>query len=140
MSFGDPAKHFITPTKRSPDKSNAGGEETVDAWYIDHELPDNSCAPEYVRTEPYYVLGTAPVMPPQVARLHHTGPIPMGLAVKRTGTHKITGTNAAPDRTITIIEPIEELSDSPVSLSSFESPQEFVRTLIYSALGALADP
>jgi len=122
LFFGRPAKHFITTTKRSPDKNNAGGEETVDAWYIDHETSDNNCAPEYVRTEPYYVVGTALVMFPQIARLHHTGPIPMGLAVKTTATHKILGANGVPDRTIITIETVEELSDSPLNPTLFELP------------------
>jgi len=125
MFFGHPAKHFITTSRRVLDKNNAGGEETVDAWYIDHELPDNNCAPEYVRTEPWYVFGTALVMYPQVAQLHHTGPTPMGLPVKRTATHKILGTNGAPDRIITTIEIIEEISDSPLSPSLFELPSGF---------------
>lgn len=125
MFFGHPAKHFVTTTKRAPDKNNAGGEETVDVWYIDHELPDNYCAPEYVRTEPFYVFGTALVMFPEVSRLHHTGPIPTGLAVKRTATHKISGTGGAPDRIITTTEIIEEISDSPINPSLFELPQGF---------------
>ncbi len=120
--FGHLAKHFITTTKRIADKENAGGEETVDGWYIDHELPDNHCAPEYVRTEPWYVVGTALVMPPQIARLHHTGPIPTGLPVKRFATHKIPGTGGAPDRIITTSEIIEEISDSPLNPSLFDLP------------------
>lgn len=123
--FGHPAKHFITTTKKAPDKNNAGGEETIDAWYIDHELPDNHCAPEYVHTEPYYVVGTALVMYPQIARFHHTGPVPTGLAVKRTVTHKILGNNGALDRTITMAETVEELSDSSLGPSSFELPSGY---------------
>ncbi|HVN22128.1 MAG TPA: hypothetical protein VMU05_25300 [Dongiaceae bacterium] len=122
MFFGHRARHFITTTKRAPDKNNPGGEEIVDAWYIDHELPDNYCAPEYVRTEPFYVLGTALVTPPQVPRLHHTGPVPTGLPVKRTATHKTLSANGAPDRTITTIETIEEISDSLLDPSLFDLP------------------
>lgn len=122
MFFGHPAKHFITTTKRTPDKNDDGGEEIVDAWYIDHELPDDHCDPEYVRTEPHYAVGTALVMPPQVPRLHHTGPIPTGLPVKRTATYKTLGNNGAPDQTITTVETIEEISDSPLSPSLFELP------------------
>jgi hypothetical protein len=122
MFFGHPAKHFITTTKRTPDKNDDGGEEIVDAWYVDHELPDNRCDPEYVHIEPYYAVGTALVIPPQVARLHHTGPLPTGLPVKRTVTYKILDTNGAPEETITTIETIEEISDSPLSPSLFELP------------------
>lgn len=122
MFSGHLARHFITSTKRAPDKNNAGGEETVDAWYIDHERPDHDCAPDYVRTEPHYVVGTALVMPPQIARLHHTGPIPAGLAVKRTLIHKIAGNGSGPDRIITVEETVEELSDAPLSPSLFELP------------------
>ncbi|SRR5579871_2126202 len=125
MFFGHPAKHFITTSRRAPDKNNAGGEETVDAWYIDHELPDNNCAPEYVSTEPWYVFGTALVMPPQVARLHHTGPTPMGLPVQRIATHKTLGIKGAPDRTITTILTIDDISDLPLSPSLFELPSGF---------------
>jgi hypothetical protein len=122
MFFGHPAKHFITTTKRTPDKNDDGGEVIVDAWYIDHELPDNHCDPEYVRTEPDYVLGWGLVMPPQVPRLHHTGPVPTGLPVSRTLTYKILDTNGAPEETITTIETIEGISDSPLSPSLFELP------------------
>lgn len=122
MFFGYPAKHFTTTNKRAPGKNDPGGEEIVDAWYIDHELPDDHCDPKYVRTEPYYAVGTGLVMFPQVARLHHTGPVPMGLAVKTIATYKILGTNGAPEETITSIETIEEISDFPLSPSLFELP------------------
>ena len=69
--FGHPAKHFITTTKRASDKNDTGRKETVEGWYIDQELPDDHCDPEYVRTEPYYAIGTALVTPPQLPRLHH---------------------------------------------------------------------
>lgn len=48
MFFGHPAKHLITINKRAPDKNDAGGEEILDDWYIDHELPDDHCDSEYV--------------------------------------------------------------------------------------------
>ncbi len=121
MFFGHPAKHLITTTKRTPDKNDDGGEVVTDAWYIDHELPDNHCDPEYVRTEPYDV-GWALVMPPETPRLHHTGPVPTGLPVKTTATYKILGTNGGPEGTITTIETIEGISDSPLSPSLFELP------------------
>lgn len=122
MFFGHSAKHFITTIKRSPDKNDAGGEETINAWYIDHEVPDNNCAPDYVRTEPYYVVGTALVSLPQIARFHHVGPVPSGLAVKTTLIHKTPRSKSSPGQTITIEETVEELSDSPLAPSLFELP------------------
>src|ERR1700756_2072512 len=109
MFFGYSAKHFITTNKKAPDKNDSAREVIIDAWYIDHELPDDHCDPEYVRTEPFYVLGAVLVMPPQIPRLHHTGPVPTGLPVKTTATYKILGTNGAPEETITTIETIEEI-------------------------------
>lgn len=123
MFFGHLAKHFITTTTRAPDKNNAGGEETIDAWYIDHEPPDQDCAPDYVRTEPFYVVGTALVMPPQIARLHHIGPTPSGLAVERTLTQKTAGSRGLADRIITSQETVEELSDATLDPSLFNLPQ-----------------
>jgi hypothetical protein len=122
MFFGYSAKHFITTTARSPDKNNAGGEETIDGWYIDHEVPDNNCAPDYVRTEPYYVVGTALVSLPQIARIHHVGPVPSGLAVKTTHILKTPGSKNSPERIFTIEETVDDLSDSPLSPSLFELP------------------
>lgn len=122
MFLGHPAKHFITTNKRTPDKNDDGGEEIIDAWYIDHEPPDKNCDPEYVRTEPYYAVRTALVVPPQMPRLHHTGPVPIGFPVKTTAIYKILGANGVPDEIITTIETIDEISDSPLSPSSFELP------------------
>jgi hypothetical protein len=120
--FGHSAKHFITTTKRPADEKNAGGEETTDGWYIEHERPDHQCAPDFVRSEPYYVVGTALVMFPQVAQFDHTGPVPTGLAVKVTHTEKLSGTKGVADRIVTIEETVEELSDAPLSPSLFDLP------------------
>ena len=120
--FGHLARHLITTTSREPDRNNAGGEETIDGWYIDYEVPDNNCSPDYVRSGPLYVIGTGLVMPPQVASFHHTGPLPTGLAVKRTLTNKIPNGKNSRDRIITIEETVEELSDSPLSRSLFDLP------------------
>ncbi len=116
--FGHPAKHLITTTKRANENSG-GGEETFDGWYIDHELPDRNCAPDFVRSEPYYVIGTALVDYPDVAQFRHTGPLPTGLAVRSKFTATKDGT---PGRTITIEKTVEDLSDSPLSPSLFQLP------------------
>jgi hypothetical protein len=121
--FGHSAKHLITTTKRA-DANGRGGEETLDGWYIDHEHPDRYCAPDFVRSEPYFVIGTALVDYPNITQLHHTGVLPTGLAV----VSKFTGKSAAtkegkPGRIITIEKTVEELSDSPLSPSLFELPK-----------------
>lgn len=123
--FGHLAKHFITTVRRPASQKNAGGEETIDGWYIDHEAADNNCAPDYVRTEPFYVIGTALVVYPQIAHFNHTGPVPSGLAVKLTRTHKVAGSKGTADRIIRIEETVEELSDSPLSPSLFDLPTGF---------------
>ncbi len=123
--FGHVAKHFITTTRRSADQKSAAGEETIDGWYIDHETTDNNCAPDFVRTEPFYVVGTALVIFPQIAHFNHTGPVPTGLAVKLTLTHKAAGSKGSPDRIMRIEETVEELSDSPLSPSLFDLPSGF---------------
>jgi hypothetical protein len=125
--FGHPAKHLSTTTRRSPDEHNAGGEETIDGSYIDHEGPDNNCAPDYVRSEPYYVVGTALVMPPQIAQFHHDGPVPTGLAVKMTRIRRLGGSPGGEDRILKIEETVEDLSDLPTSPSLFD-----IRTRICS--------
>jgi hypothetical protein len=121
--FGYPARHLITTTKRIVANSDNGGEEIFDGWYIDHELPDRDCAPDFVRTEPYYVIGTALVDYPDVAQFNHTGPLPTGLAVKSKFISKLARTKKATvSRTITIEKTVEELSDSPLSPSLFQLP------------------
>jgi hypothetical protein len=120
--FGHSAKHLITTVRRPLDNNNPGGEETVDGWYIEHEMPDNNCAPDYVHTEPFYVFGAALVLPPQIAHFNHTGPVPTGLAVKLTVTNKIAGSNGKADTITRIEETVEELSDSPLSPSLFQLP------------------
>lgn len=121
--FGYPAKRLITTTKRADANTEDGGEEILDGWYIDHEVADHSCAPDFVRTEPYYVTGTALVGYPNVAQIHHTGPLPAGLAVRSKFTSKLAATNGGrPGRTITVEKTVEELSDSPLSPSLFQLP------------------
>ena len=121
--FGHQAKHLITTTKRA-NANGGGGEETFDGWYIDHELPDRNCAPDFVRSEPYYVIGTALVDYPDTAQFHHTGPLPSGLAVVLKFTDKDAATkDGKPGRTITIQKTIEEISDSPMSPSLFDLPK-----------------
>jgi hypothetical protein len=120
--FGHSAKHLITTTKRA-DANSRGGEEIFDGWYIDHELPDRKCAPDFVRSEPYYVIGSALVDYPDIAQFHHTGPLPTGLAVMAKFTSKLAATkDGTPGRTITIEKTVEELSDSPLSPSLFQLP------------------
>jgi hypothetical protein len=120
--FGRSARHLITTTERA-DANSRGGEEIFDGWYIDHELPDRKCAPDFVRSEPYYVIGSALVDYPDIAQFHHTGPLPTGLAVMAKFTSKLAATkNGTPGRTITIDKTVEELSDSPLSPSLFGLP------------------
>lgn len=131
--FGHVAKHLITTTKRT-DGNGLGGEDVVDGWYIDHELPDRYCAPDFVREEPYYVIGTTLVAYPEVAQFHHIGPLPTGLAVRLKVTSKDAATKGSTiGRTITIEKTVEELSDSPLNPSLFqlssglhENPQLFL--------------
>jgi hypothetical protein len=118
--FGFSARHLITTVKRAPDPKNGGGEVTIDGWYIDHELPDRNCAPDFVHADPFYLLETPLLVDyPDVAQFHHTGPLPTGLAVRRTHTLKLSGKNA---QNATMEETVEELSDSPLSPSIFELP------------------
>jgi hypothetical protein len=120
--FGHSAKHLITTTKRA-DAKNRGGEEIVDGWYIDHQVPDRNCAPDFVRSEPYYVIGSALVDYPDVAQFHHTGPLPTGLAVKSRFTSKLASSkDGTPGRVITIEKTVEDLSDAPLSPSLFQLP------------------
>lgn len=123
LLFGHPARHLITTTKRADANNHTGGEEILDAWYIDHELPDRNCAPDFVRSEPYYVIGTTLVDYPDVAQFHHTGPLPTGLPVISKFTGKLAATkDGISSRTITIEKTVEELSDSPLSPSLFQLP------------------
>ena len=124
--FGHPAKHLVTTIKRTRDDNSGGGEETVDGWYIDHESPDNNCAPDYVQNDIYYLVGTVLVSYPDIARFHHTGPLPSGLAVKLRRSVKLGGTkDGAPGRTVTTERDVEDLSDSPLNPSLFELPSGF---------------
>jgi hypothetical protein len=121
--FGHSAKHLITTTKRA-DANSGSGEETTDGWYIDHELPDRNCAPDFVRSEPYYLVGTTLVDYPDVAEIQHTGPLPTGLVIKLKFTGKLPATkDGNPGRTIRIEKTVEDLSDAPLSPSLFELPK-----------------
>jgi hypothetical protein len=119
--FGHSAKHLITTIKRAADGSASGGEEIIDGWYIDHELPDNNCTPEFARREPMYVIGTGLVQYPELPQFQHSGPLPTGLAVVLIRTVKDSRMGQA----ITMEETIEDLSDSPISPSLFEVPSGF---------------
>jgi len=121
--FGLEARHFITTTTRAPAESGAGGEDIIDGWYIDHDQADYNCAPESVRAEPNYVVPTLLAEPTEFPEFHHTGPLPMGLAVKETRTvhfNAVEGGKAA--RTLIFEKTVEELSDSPLKPSTFELP------------------
>ncbi len=121
--LGFEAKHFITTTTRAADDSNAGGEDITDGWYIDHDQPDYNCTPDSVSTEPNYVIPTLLAEPKEFAEFHHTGPLPMGLAVKEKHTvhfNAIKGEKAA--RSVEIEKTVEELSDSALKISTFELP------------------
>jgi hypothetical protein len=122
--FGYSAKHLITTTKRV-DADGHRDEEIIDGWYIDHETPDGDCAPDFVRSEPFHVIGTALVNYPDVAQFHHTGPLPTGLAVrlKLTAKHPAIKDGTS-ERTITIEKTVDELSDSPLNPSLFELPSQ----------------
>jgi hypothetical protein len=124
MFFGHLAKHLITTTKRAEGDSRSG-EEIVDGWYIDHELPDHNCAPDFARSEPYYVIGTTLVDYPDLAEFHHSGPLPIGLAVESKFISKIAGTEAGRSgRVVTVENTVEDLSDAPLSPSLFNLPSE----------------
>jgi hypothetical protein len=120
--FGYPAKHLITTIKRG-DAHGGGGEETIDGWYLDHERPDNHCAPEYTRDNLQYLLGTVLVLYPEVPQFKHIGPLPVGLVVKQIRTVQFAATKkGAAGHMVTAQETIEELSDATLSPSMFELP------------------
>lgn len=124
--FGHPARHLITTIKRPTDARGGGGEDTVDGWYVDHERPDNHCAPELSRDNLLYLLGTVLVTYPEVPRFKHIGPIPDGLAIKQIRTVKFIGSkDGVVGRVVTGEETVEDLSDAPISPSLFEIPSGF---------------
>ena len=124
--FGHSAKHLVTTIKRAPSKGNGGGEESIDGWYIDHERPDNNCAPDYTANQLSYLLPTGLVTYPDVPRFHHTGPLPTGLAIKLVHTIKFAGSEGnASDQPFTTEETVEDLVDAPVQPSLFELPSGF---------------
>lgn len=121
--FGYPAKHLVTTIKRAGNTHNSGGEEKIDGWYIEHERPDNHCAPAYTQSNFLYLLGTVLVTFPEVPEFRHVGPVADGLAVKRTRTVKFAPTKDRPSGRIVISqEAVEELSDAPLSPSLFALP------------------
>jgi hypothetical protein len=120
--FGQMARHLVTTVKRAADGNGIGGEETWDGWYIEHDRPDENCAPDYVRSDPNYVVGTALVMYPQIAHINHVGPLPGGLTVKMTMTQRMRSGNGNPDRTFRVESTVEELSDSPLNPNLFVLP------------------
>jgi len=121
--FGFEAKHLITTTKRAAASGGTGGEEIIDGWYIDHDRADNNCAPESVRAEPFFVVPTLLLDPgTEYPEYHHTGPLPVGLAVKEIRTEHLAARNGEAARTLTMEETVEELSDSPLTPAMFDLP------------------
>ena len=120
--FGFEAKHLITTTSRGAG-GGPGGEEIIDGWYIDHERADHNCAPEAVRTEPSFVLPTLLLEPAtEFPEFHHTGPLPVGLAVQEKRTEHLASKHGEEAKTLMLEETVEELSDAPLDPSIFKLP------------------
>jgi hypothetical protein len=103
-----------------------GGEEKIDGWYIDHEPEDKNCAPDFVRTEPLYVLSTGLVMRPELPQFRHTGPLPTGLAVQLIRTVRYT---TASTPAVMVEEVVEDLIDSDLEASTFDLPAGLTKNL-----------
>ncbi len=117
--FGYQARHLITTNRRQTHDEKAG-EETLDGWYIEHEPADNSCAPDYVHHDPYYVFGTILAMYPEVPRFNHSGPVPTGWAVELTRKERYTT-----GRTVTMERIVVDISDAALPESLFKVPTGF---------------
>jgi hypothetical protein len=122
MFFGREAKHLVTKIIRTADKNNAGGEEVIDGWYIDHESADSQCLPDFAHTSAHYLLETILVAYPEVPRFQHRGPLPTGLAVKLNRTVSFADRKGNVVRTITLERTVEDLTDSPLSPTLFKLP------------------
>jgi hypothetical protein len=115
------AKHFVTTIER-PSKNGTGGTETVDAWYVEHQRVE--C--DTTATFPGELSGALLVTYPELADVHHVGPVPMGLAVQVRHTIKWVGDKyGAGGKTMTGERVVESISDSSLDSKTFEVPTEF---------------
>lgn len=119
--FGLKAKHFVTTIQR-PSKNGTSGIESVDAWYVEHQQVE--C--DTTATLPGELSGALLVTNPELADVHHVGPVPMGLAVQVLHTIKWAGDKyGAGGKTMTSERVVESISDSPLAPKTFEVPMGF---------------
>jgi hypothetical protein len=120
--FGMSAKHLVTTIQRPPSKTSGGGTDIIDGWYVDHETNDSNCVPASASSDAFYLLQTPLVTYPEFPQFHHSGPLPIGLAVKLTRTIQFAGKDGTADSMLKSDTTIETLSDSPLEGSRFQLP------------------
>ncbi|HVP42692.1 MAG TPA: hypothetical protein VMS96_04640 [Terriglobales bacterium] len=118
--LGLTARRFVTTVER-PTNNGTGGTETVDAWYVEHqqvECPSMTALPGELG-------GALVVTYPELADVHHVGPVPIGLAVQVRHTIKWIGDKYGAGKTMISERVVESITDSRLDPNTFEIPAGF---------------
>jgi hypothetical protein len=115
--LGLPAVHLVTEFQRA----STGERETTDGWYVDLPHFGLGCAPDDANKDPWYALATS-LGGDRIPDIHHTGPLPTGVAVKLTITshfHRPNASGSSTEHTVIVQQTIEEYSDASLDRSLF---------------------
>lgn len=111
--FGIEARRLITTNERA----GSAGKETIDGWYVDRKSVGEMCRIAEKPLPTHYLVETTLAAYPEVADVHHTGPMPSGLAMSLTFT-----STAAQGQIVKSERVVEEYSEAPLKDSFFELP------------------
>jgi hypothetical protein len=127
--FGHTARHIIAHERRiaSPDSCQQSMSSDTDGWYIDLDLPSNSCysAPHKASTSVGFLTSSCSQLKLEV---HRTGVAERGFPVMLTTTTHATLTQpdgSQKEYTNTYESEVTELSEAPLDPALFEVPAGF---------------
>jgi len=152
--FGYTARHIVTKEQRvSSEGNDHSGSSETDGWYIDLDIPTDSCSTLAHRAHEsgrggtaFAVLsgGSSAVVGGTIPKLevHHTGVRDLGFPVKLTHvSHFALGSNNSSPKEFTNTLEVTEISDSPLDPALFEVPEGYtlVERLSSQFYGTSAD-
>lgn len=128
--FGHTARHIVTHERRvaSPGGCQRSMSSETDGWYIDLEVPSNSCHPAPRRSSTAVVLASSSSCAQQELEVHRTGVTETGFPVKlttTTHTSLVQTDGSQKEYTNTFESEVTELSEAPLDPALFEVPAGF---------------
>ena len=128
--FGHTARHIVTHERRvaSPESCQQNMSSETDGWYIDLDVPANSCysAPHKTVSSVGFLASTSCLQ--QKLQVHRTGAAETGFPLKlTTTTHTsfVQPDGSQKDYSSTFASEVTELSDAPLDPALFEVPAGF---------------